>query len=304
MKVLVSGGCGFIGSHVVEELIKVGHTPWVVDDLSTGKTEYLPRGVELAKIDIRSWYELVSEFVDFEPDAVIHLAAQASITTSEDNPIHDGSTNIMGTLNMIRASQKKGVKKFIFASTSAVYNDAISKNLTENSCKLPKSPYAISKLAAEEYVSHLMPAEGVVLRFGNVYGDRQVPLGENQVIARMIDHCENGSEFFIHGSGNQKRDFVHVDDVARACVMALDIEKTEPLIVNIASGTSTSVNEIAKIVEEIYDVVGYVWQHTDKEDPRQRVCMDIEKAGKELGWKPSVDMKSGILNAVDWWRNK
>ena len=301
-KVLVTGAAGFIGSHVVDMLLKAGHDVWCIDDLSSGLRSNLPEKIEFAEINVASWYDLVAEFVDCEPEIVIHLAAQPSICESFDNPIRDGHVNVMGTLNVIRAAQKIGAQKLIFSSTSAVYWDLYSDLPTpeEWPCK-PGTPYGISKLAAESYVRLLMPEDSVVLRFGNVYGPRQVPLGENQVVPRMIRHFEKGDEFFIHGDGTQRRDMIYVEDVARACLQSITRKFG---IYNIASGYAVSVNKIASIIEEIYEVPGYKWQYDDKTDPRVKVELNIIKAQEELDWIPEVSLEDGLAKTVKWWETQ
>lgn len=302
MKILVTGSAGFIGSHVVDLLLKEGHQVLGLDDMSSGHEENLNLKADFHKLNIASWYELVAEFVDFEPEAVIHLAAQPSICDSIDNPIRDGYVNVMGTLNVIRASQKIGVKRLVFSSTSAVYDDMYSSLPTPEEWPThPSSPYGISKLAAESYVRLLMPNEGTVLRFGNVYGPRQLPLGQNQVVPKMIRHFEYGDEFVIHGGGFQQRDMVYVGDVARACLLALE---GTPDIYNIASMRAVSVNQVASIIENIYEVPGYAWEHDNQEDPRLKVELNIWKAEKGLGWKPEVDLKEGLKKTVEWWKAK
>ena len=301
-KVLVTGAAGFIGSHVVDMLLKVGHDVWCIDDLSSGLRSNLPEKIEFAEINVASWYDLVAEFVDCEPEIVIHLAAQPSICESFDNPIRDGHVNVMGTLNVIRAAQKIGAQKLIFSSTSAVYWDLYSDLPTPEDwpCK-PSTPYGISKLAAESYVRLLMPENSVVLRFGNVYGPRQVPLGENQVVPRMVRHFQKGDEFFIHGDGTQRRDMIYVEDVARACLQSM----TDKFgIYNISSGNAVSVNKIASIIEEIYEVPGYKWQYDDHTDPRVKVELNIIKAREELGWIPEVNLEDGLAKTVKWWETQ
>lgn len=320
MKTLVTGAAGFIASHVVDLLLKEGHEVWCLDDLSSGKRENLPKDIEFAKVDVGNWWDLVAEFVDCEPEYVIHLAAQPSICDSIDNPIRDGYVNVMGTLNVIRASQKIGVKRLVFSSTSAVYylasDNKPSKFVDPNGLWKPhgttdhpfsefftpldpSSPYGISKLAAESYVRNLMPDSGTVLRFGNVYGPRQVPLGENQIIPRMIQHFEQGKEFFIHGRGLQRRDMIYVEDVARACLQSL---VGIPGVYNIASGVATEVNELARIIENLYEVPGYLWEHDDQEDPRRSVCLSVDKAKNDLSWHPLVGLEEGLKKTVDWWK--
>jgi UDP-glucose 4-epimerase len=299
-RVICTGSCGFIGSHVVDLLLKEGHQVWCLDDLSSGKRENLPDKIEFAKVDVGNWWDLVAEFVDCEPEVVIHLAAQPSICDSIDNPIRDGFVNVMGTLNIIRASQKIGVKRLIFSSTSAVYASIYTDlPIPEDFPRFPESPYGISKLAAESYIRNLMPENSVVLRLGNVYGPRQVPLGQNQLIPRMIKHFENGDEFFIHGDGEHKRDFVYVEDVARAVLLAID---GKPDVYNIACGNAVAVNCVATMLEEIYEVPGYAWQHDDQPDPREKIELSIWKAKEGLGWEPSVDLKTGLQKTVKWWK--
>ena len=300
MKVLISGACGFIGSHVVDLLLKEGHTILCLDDLSSGLRSNLPEKIDFAEVNVGNWYDLVAEFHDFEPEAVIHLAAQPSICDSFDNPIRDGYVNVMGSLNIIRACQKIGTQRLVFSSTSAVYSECDSA-ISEDYPRLPQTPYGISKLAAESYIRLLMPDNSVVMRFGNVYGPRQVPLGENQVVPRMIHHFEKGADFVIHGDGTQRRDMVYVDDVARACVASLT---GTPGVYNIASGKSTSINGIASIIELIYDVPGYAWNHDEQEDSRRVVELNVTKAKEVLSWQPTVSLIEGLQKTVEWWKTQ
>ena len=298
MKILVTGAAGFIGSHVVDLLSK-DHEILALDNLSTGKRENIDPKIQFAKCDITAFFDLLGEMYDFEPQAVIHLAAQSAIMTSIENPIRDAHHNIMGTLNVIHACQKMGINRLIFSSTSAVYNiHEVVYPLKETTSLKPESPYGISKLAAESYVRLQMP-EGIILRFGNVYGPRQVPIGENQVIPRMIKHFKNGDQFFIHGDGKQKRDFVYVGDVARAVKAALT---GNPGIYNIASRDSVSINELATMIESLYDLPGYQWMHTDTQDPRRDSCMDIFAASMGLDWKPEMNIEAGLKRTVEWWK--
>jgi UDP-glucose 4-epimerase len=299
-KVILTGAAGFIASHIYDLLIKEGHRVLCIDDLSSGKRENLPPDADFIKVNVASWYDLVAEFVDFEPEVVIHLAAQPSICESFDNPIRDGHVNVMGTLNIIRASQKVGVERLVFSSTSAVYAEIPTENpMHEEFPCHPQSPYGVSKMAAESYVRLLMPSNSTVLRFGNVYGPRQVPLGGNQVVPQMILHFLKGDKFYIHGDGNQERDLVYVNDVAQACLLAIT-GKTG--IYNISSGRAISVNCIATAVEELFDVPGYLWQHDDQQDPRRKVELFIAQAMTGLGWEPKIELKDGLQKTVDWWK--
>jgi len=306
MRILITGACGFIGSHVVELLVKSGNHILVVDNFSTGKMENIadiidkyPSKIDVQEGDIVSLPFLNRILADFKPKYVIHLAAQAAITTAWANPVKDISVNAIGTLNLIQACKTTGVEKIIFSSTSAVYRETSGK-IKESHPTMPSNPYGISKLAAEHYLRSMFPAS-TILRFGNVYGERQVPIGENQLIPRMIRHFKYGDTFYIHGDGKQERDFVYVGDVAQAIANAL---YNKPGIFNISSGQSFSVNEIAGMIEEIYDIPNYRWEHTEENDPRRKACLDNSEAYSGLSWKPSVNIKAGIKRTVDWWEAK
>jgi UDP-glucose 4-epimerase len=309
-RILISGGAGFIGSHAADALHKAKHDVLVIDNFSTGRMEnltmYLADGgnytdtdVRLCDGDVWSFPTMLEVFQNFKPEVVVHLAAQAAISTSKENPIRDMEINGIGTLNIIHASLKFGVKRIIFSSTSAVYREQKHLKTKEESTLEPNTPYGISKLAAEGYVRSIF-GNSVILRFGNVYGPRQVPIGENQLISRMIRHFKYGDMFFIHGSGNQTRDYIYVSDVVKAIMCAI---KGPAGTFNVASGQSISVNEIGAILERRYGVVGYPWAHTNVEDPRKRICMDIGHAEHKLHWSPEVKIIDGINRTADWWES-
>lgn len=302
MRVLVTGIAGFIGSHTGELLLRNGCQVMGMDDFSTGKADnlgdYITLGGRYVHCDI-TLPSMVEVFNSFKPEAIIHLAAQAAISTSIENPIRDMRTNGIGTIRVLQAAKKHGVKRLVIASTSAVYRDDNGLwKVKESTDYGPKSPYGISKVAAEMYTRTLFPNH-VILRFGNVYGPRQVPIGENQVIPRMIRHIQHGDQFYIHGDGHQKRDFVYVTDVANACYHALGGASGT---YNIASGQAFSVNEIAGMIEEIYGIEGYPWDHTQENDPRRKVSLNVSEAARCLDWKPNVCIREGLKRTVEWWR--
>ena len=298
MNVLVTGGAGFIGSHVVDLLAGLGHRVLVVDNLITGRMENLGakrENVMFEDTDIS--YPFAHPFVDadaalFEPEVILHLAAQASITVSNENPKFDLQTNGLGTLNVIMIAKQLGVRRIVMASTSAVYGDE-DVLLRESNVPSPMSPYGVSKLAGENYLRAMFP-ESVILRLGNVYGPRQVSIGENQVMARMIGHVLHGKDFSIHGDGNQKRDFVYVEDVAKAFHVGM---VAEPGIYNIASGRGVSVNGVAAVLARVMgqDVK---WAHDEIKDTRRNVRMDVSKARAGMNWGAEVKLEEGLRRTV------
>lgn len=310
MRVLVTGGAGFIGSHVCDALYRAGHLPFVIDDLSTGKIEnvanYTTREGHVNIGSICDVDYVNNIIVSIKPHAIVHLAAQAAISTSIENPVRDLEVNAKGTLNLIQATLKYGVKRFVFASTSAVYDESRppGKSIDEYFPIGPNTPYGISKLAAEGYVRTLFPF-ATILRFANVIGSRQVPIGENQVLSRMIRHFKYGDKFYIHGSGHQKRDFIYVTDVADAIISSLRREDGSYMAgtYNIGTGEAHSVNEMANIVEKYYGVPGYKWDHTDQEDPRGYVCLNISSAKAAFGWEPKVKFYQAVNQTIDWWES-
>lgn len=304
MKFIVSGGAGFVGSTTIRLLSKHGHEVLVVDNFSTGRSENLKRFRGKVLIaDITDYASVDAAFYEFGPDAVLHLAAQSAITTSHNDPQLDLQINGVGTLNMLRAAQAYEAKRFVFSSTSAVYLEKSPKfgGVSETWACQPTSPYGISKLACEHYIRTMMPNH-MILRYGNVYGPRQRPIGQNQVIARALSHFHHGDDFFVVGSGNQKRDFVFVGDVAYANMMALTSDVVGTF--NVATGKNHSVNEVLAILERIYEVPGYAWEHTNAPDPRGDVSVSANKIRKELGWKAVMSLEDGLKETSKWWRNE
>jgi UDP-glucose 4-epimerase len=303
MKIVVTGGCGFIGSHIVELLVNEGNSVTVLDNLSTGKSENLEhiqptRGkLKVEMCDIRQLNSLRGFFQEAQPEAVIHLAAQAAISTSWKAPYLDAHVNVMGTLNVIKIANDYRVKRIVFASTSAVYGPKRWGRLAESDNPMTDSPYGLTKLTAENYLRMLFPSSAI-LRFGNVYGPRQVPIGENQVIARMIAHFMKGDEFKIHGDGKQTRDYVYVKDVANAAAQAIHgFAGTY----NIASGKSLSVLDVAQEMAEIYDAAFYPWEHDRAIDERRSVRMSVRKAARKLMWTAKTPFREGLMETIRWW---
>ena len=300
-RIFVSGGAGFVGSNVCDYLLAKGYDVMAVDNFSTGKLENLAdfckNGGSIVNADIRDHDGMIQLFMKFRPDAVIHLAAQASISTSISNPVQDVSINCIGTLSIIRACQKFNVEKFIFSSTSAVYAET-NRPLYESSEIAPMSPYGVSKYASELYIKSMLK-NYIIFRFANIYGPRQQPIGTNQLLARAIRHFKYGDDFSIFGDGKQARDYLYVDDVSRAMHMALTDGITGTF--NLSSGVSTSVNDVLGIVEEVYDVVGYPWPHSQQKDLRECVRINSHAVKMALDWRPDCSLVTGIRCLKQWW---
>lgn len=280
MRVLVTGGAGFIGSHTVGILTAHNHSVMVYDDFSTGSVEnFEDIHCTISPYSILDEDHLDIVFDEFRPEAVIHLAAQSAITTSMNDPVLDIQKNVIGTVNVVKYCRKYDVRRLVFSSTSAVYAERKTLfGMKETFDTHPQSPYGIDKLAAEQFIRTMFP-DHVIFRYGNVYGPRQKPIGENQVVARAMEHIINNADFKIVGSGNQKRDFVYVEDVAYANMLAVLGSATGTF--NLCTGKSTSVNQVISILSELCYVQKEAWKHTKKEDPRGSVYTNN---GKFVEW--------------------
>lgn len=304
MKILITGGAGFIGSHTAKCFSSRNYPVCVVDNFSTGKTENLKgfRG-KIEPCDITDQTTMRQIFSDFRPDAVIHLAAQSAITTAFEDPCRDLDVNGLGTLVVLKLAREFKVEKIVFSSTSAVYGkgNRFSASKEIDPC-VPDTPYGISKLAAEQYIRLFFPNH-VILRYANIYGPFQQPVGQNQVIARAFRHFLHGDDFFVVGDGKQKRDFVYVDDIANLNFLAV-VEKKFKGTFNACSGRSYSVNEVLHEMEEIYDVGGYRWTHSHKKDDRGNVYINNSAIRAEIGWHPVVTLGEGLKLTAAWWEKE
>lgn len=283
MRILVTGGAGFIGSHVVDHMLAAGHSVAVLDNLSTGNASNVSRDARFYEGDIGGPLEV---FEKEKPEVVVHMAAQVNVRVSIEDPITDAQVNILGIINILQAC--KGVKRFIFASSGgAIYGEQAP--CTEECEAMPTSPYGIAKLASEHYIRYFgLPS--VVLRLANVYGPRQDPRGEAGVISIFASKMKRGEAATIFGDGKQTRDYVYVEDVARAFVAAVS---GPPGTYNIGTGIETDVNELARRI-------GVKARHGDAiAGEVRRNCLDISKAKKHLGWSPRVGLDEGLKRTVD-----
>jgi len=301
-KVLVTGGAGFIGSNTVDLLLEKGYSVVVVDDLSTGRSANLNRKAVFHKADIRS-PELDSLFKREKPEYVIHLAAQIDVRKSVADPAYDAGINVLGSINLLECCRRNGVKKIVYASSGgAVYGEPQYNPVDEKHRIKPICPYGASKYAAEKYVEVYAASYGIeycILRYGNVYGPRQDPLGEAGVVAVFTGLLKHGKRPVIFGDGGQTRDFCYVGDVALANLLGLERAGVSR-VYNIGSGVETSVNEVtAKLIEAVGADVEPL--HSDPVPGEvRRICLDARLAGMELAWKPTVNLKSGLKKTVEW----
>ena len=312
-RVLVTGGSGFIGSHLVDRLLKEGFIVVVIDNLDTGRLEKIVhyhnnKGFCLVKGDIRD-FNLVRETMK-DVDAVFHEAAIASVTLSVKDPILVNEVNVTGTLNLLKASSDLGVKRFIFASSAAVYGDTLSPQKREDMTPNPRSPYGISKLAAESYVRifyKLYGLETVSLRYFNVYGPRQrfdLQCAYGGVITIFTNRLLRGMPPIVFGDGEQTRDFVYVEDVVEANMLALNCKNAVGEAFNIGTGLSVSVNQVAETLKEIMNKKELKNIHAPPRpaDGRHGYA-DISKAQRIMGFHPKVSLKDGLTQLVEWYRN-
>lgn len=309
MRILVTGGAGFIGSHIVDALIDRGHRVTVLDNLSSGQETNLNRRAKFIKGDITNQKKLESVFKRVEPEAIFHLAAQINVRASVENPILDAECNILGSLRLIDMAAKTGVKKFIFASTGgAMFGDEAPYPVTEDTPITPLSPYGLAKASTEEYLRFYHRTKGlpyIILRYSNVYGPRQNPHGEAGVVAIFTSAIMESSQSLInatiYGDGEQTRDYIYVGDVAKANLAALDSELTEGTF-HIGTGKETTVNEIFRLINWQFGK-GYEVSHGPaKEGDVKRSVLDISKAERELGWKPEVAVAEGITATATWFK--
>lgn len=312
-RVLITGGTGFIGSHIADRLLKEDFDVTVIDNLDTGSLEKVAQHksnhrFHFVEGDIRD-YNLVKHTIK-DVDAVFHEAALASVTLSVQNPILTNDINVTGTLNLLKASIDLGVKRFIYASSAAVYGDTESPQKREDMPLNPRSPYGISKLAGENYVRifyKLYGLETVSLRYFNVYGPRQrfdLQCAYGGVITIFTNRLLKNMPPVVFGDGEQTRDFVYVEDVVEANMLALNCKKSAGEAFNIGTGSSISVNQVAEALKEIMNKkeVKNISAPPRPADGRHGYA-DIRKAQGILGFHPKVGLKDGLTQLVEWYRN-
>jgi len=301
--ILVTGGAGFIGSHLTDRLLKEGHKVVVIDNLATGKKENLNSKAKFYKIDICS-PKINQIFKKEKPQIVFHYAAQIDVRKSAEDPIGDAKINILGSLNILENCQKYKVKKLIFASTGgAIYGEANIIPTPEDYPEYPLSPYGIEKLTIDKYLNYyyqVFSLPYVSLRLANIYGPRQNSKGEAGVVAIFLDKMLNGEQPVINGNGKQTRDFVYVDDVVEANILAM--KKNKVGIFNISTAKETNINTIFRKIKELITSKCKEIHGPAKEGEQKRSCLDFSKAKQELGWKPKYSLEEGLKKTVEWFK--
>ncbi|MGQ0634390.1 MAG: NAD-dependent epimerase/dehydratase family protein [Planctomycetaceae bacterium] len=312
-RVLVTGGAGFIGSHIVDQLIAAGHQAVALDDLSSGSRDNLPAGVPLHVVDIRDCAKVREVFEQVRPTAVCHQAAQMSVSRSVREPGFDAEANILGLIHVLDSAAHVGVRHFAFASSGGVLYGDVTTPATEDVPAAPVSPYGISKWAGERYLEFFSREHGVrcvALRYSNVYGPRQNPHGEAGVVAIFCTKLLAGEPATINGDGRYIRDYVYVADVARANYLALTAEIPSPFMpLNIGTGVATDVNQLeASLRHECQRTTGRRAPEPRHGPPRagdlRSNLLSAQRAAAILGWKPLTPVADGLRQTFEWFAGR
>lgn len=305
MKILVTGGAGFIGSHLTDAFIAQGHEVVVIDNLVTGRKENLNPNAKFYETDIRS-AEVAEIFAREKFDAICHQAAQLDVRKSVADPRYDADVNILGTLNLLEQARATGVKKILFASSGgAMYGEQEKFPADEEHRTWPASPYGITKLTCEKYIAVFGQMYGMtygLMRYANVYGPRQSPHGEAGVVAIFAARLLAGEQAVINGDGKQTRDYVYVGDVVAANVAALNYTHSDYF--NVGTGIETDVNELFAIINRTTGNRAQEQHVPAKAGEQMRSVLDWSKAKRLLGWEPKMKLNDGLAETVDWFRKR
>jgi len=305
MKILVTGGAGFIGSHVVNTYINAGHDVIVIDDLSSGEKKLINPKANFYHLNIQS--PEVKTILEKEKITVInHHAAQISVSESFSNPLFDANSNIIGTLQLLQNAVSLRIRKFIFASTGgAMYGEQKSFPASEDHPCQPLSPYGISKLCAENYINYFCMQHGLnttILRYSNVYGPYQNPHGEAGVVAIFCQRLIEGLSPIIYGDGKQTRDFIYVRDITKANTLALDPKCIG--IFNVGTGNEVSVNFLTQSLLKISELDISAEHKPARKGEQRRSAIDSKKLLKSFGWKPDVALEKGLVETFNYFKDK
>ena len=295
-KIIVTGGAGFIGSHLTDKLIELGHQVTVIDNLLLGKKAFVNKKAKFIKADIRDYKKIVKFFKGV--DAVFHLAADPRLPVSIEDPITTHEINVTGTMNILEAARQNKVKKVIFSSSCAAYGEQ-EVPIQEDAKMSPLSPYGLHKLMGEQYCrlySSLFGVETVCLRYFNVFGPRKLATGSYpMVIPVFLDQKKKGKVLTIVGDGTSTRDYVHVQDVVRANILAWESSVGGGMSINVGSGKQSSVNEIARLIG------GDTTNIPERKGEMKNIQADISRAKKLLNWQPGITLENGIKELKKVW---
>jgi UDP-glucose 4-epimerase len=306
LKILITGGAGFIGSHITDALISAKHTVTVLDNLSSGRRENLSPNVQFVQGDIRDRSLIDRLFQEHKFEIINHHAAQMDVRKSVEDPVFDAETNIIGSINLLEASVKYSVARFIFASTGgAIYGEQEYYPADENHPTNPESPYGAAKRSIELYLHYYKKVHGLqhtIFRYANVYGPRQDPQGEAGVVSIFANALLQDKQCTIFGTGSQTRDYVFVGDLVRAHLSALE-NKMGSETFNISTGIETSVNDLFAMLSEILTEkeAKAIYAHARKGELERSVC-SYQKAEKMLGWKPEIKLRDGLKKTVEYFQ--
>lgn len=300
MNVVVTGGAGFIGSHIAERLLLAGHRTLVVDNLATGRRGNVPPGAEFHELDLLD-AGLLPLLARFEPECVVHQAALPDVARSVANPTEDARVNLLGSLAVFEGARRSGARKVVFASSAALYGHPHALPIGEDHPPAPLSPYGLAKWAAERYLvlfRELYGLQFTALRYANVYGPRQLPEGEGAVIATFAGAAARGEAVVVHGDGEQTRDFVAVADVVEANLAALSAGDAE--IVNIGGGRAISVNALCEALEAASGE--RLRRRTGPSRPAdiRHSVLNSDRARRVLGWQPRTELAAGLAEVLAW----
>jgi UDP-glucose 4-epimerase len=304
MNILVTGGAGFIGSNLVDALIEAGHQVTVVDNVSTGKREYVNRRADFQQMDIQD-ARLAEVFATSRPEVVFHLAAQINVQTSLQEPGLDADINILGSIRVLELCRRYGVRKIIYPSSAAVYGDPLYLGIKEDHPIKPLSFYGISKYTAEPYIQVYAALYGLdytILRYANVYGMRQDPQGEGGVISIFLNKMVNGEPPVIYGNGEQTRDFIYIKDVVSANLAAID--RGSRAVLNISTNHSTRIQELAALMSRILGYSGTAIYQEGRPGDIEHSRLAHAEAVKHLNWHPAYSLLQGLTETCEFYKKK
>ncbi|MGH8129011.1 MAG: NAD-dependent epimerase/dehydratase family protein [Gammaproteobacteria bacterium] len=301
MRVLVTGGAGFIGSHVCEAFLANGDKVCIIDDLSRGRVGRVPEGVELHKESVLNTNVLRELVTDFKPDLICHLAAQVDVRVSVARPTEDAEVNVVGTINLLEAARVAGARVIFCSTGGALYGEDAPVPSSENTLPAPRSPYGVAKYCAEQYVglhNRMFGTEHAILRFANVYGPRQGTSGEAGVISAFCANGIQGKPFTVYGDGKQTRDYVYVDDCVTALLAAADYGKAGTW--NIGTGTEVNVLDLADLVARLTGCHSELVFAPTRMGELSRSALAWERAARDLDWRPATSLADGVQAVVSW----